>query len=58
MREKTTLLEYIQSIVGQMTMEDANCEISGVGTGYHSDNNFYIVELKSGKKIEIPMYKN
>lgn len=58
MREKTTLLEYIQSIVGQMTMEDANCEILGVGTGYHGDNNFYIVELKSGKKIEIPMYKN
>lgn len=58
MREKTTLFEYIQSIVSQMTMEDANCEILGVGTGYHGDNNFYIVELKSGKKIEIPMYKN
>ena len=58
MREKTTLLEYIQSITEQMTMEDADCEMLGVGIGYHGDNTFYIVKLKNGKEIEIPMYKN
>lgn len=57
MREKTTLLEFVKSVVSQMTLEDANSEIQGIGTGYKGDYNYYVIELKSGAKIEVPIYK-
>lgn len=55
--EKITLERYIQTIVNQMTIDDANSEVLTVGVNCRGGNYFYIIELSNGKQIEIPMYK-